>query len=222
LRRLKKSSFHFDQFRWSIRYLFFPRNDRWYGSLFQVNPDLLVGEVTPAYAILDADTVSHMATLMPRAKIIYILRNPVDRSWSAAAMRLENKHGTHIDQASDTQIFSVLSKKQTVKRADYLKHIDLWKQYFGEDNIFIGFYDDLSMNPVAFLCRVLTYIGVESSERLLPPNVRNPVGARCYKAIPERFMRHLVDLHMDQIRTIHRRFPNEHTRRWLEMALTHT
>ena len=128
--------------RWLIRYLFFPRNDRWYGTLFSDDPNLLVGEVTPSYAILDADVVAHMATLMPRAKIIYILRNPVDRSWSDAAMTLEKRFGTHIDRASDDDICSALKILKPVNRGDYLKHINLWTQHLAEDNIVIGFFDN--------------------------------------------------------------------------------
>ena len=222
LRRLKRRHLVADvESRWLLRYLFFPRNDRWYGSLFPDDPDLVVGEVTPTYAMLDADVVAHIATLMPRAKIIYILRNPVERSWSATAMKLENWFGTHIDRASDDEICSILSHQRIFQRADYLKHIDLWKQHFGKDNLFIGFYDDLLADPAAFLCRVFNFLGVESSDEQVPPNVRKPVDTRSYKAIPERYLQHLAGLHLDQIRTLNDHLPNEHTRRWLKEAEKH-
>ncbi len=221
LRRLMRRHLVADvESRWLLRYLFFPRNDRWYGSLFPDDPDLVVGEMTPYYANLDADAVAHMATLMPRAKIIYILRNPVDRSWSAAAMVLERR-GTHIDRASDDEIWSALSRSRIVEHADYLKHIDLWRRHFGEDNLFIGFFDELSADPAALVRRVLDFLGVESSDEQVPPGVRDPVGARSYMAIPERHLQRLADLHLDQIRSIYYRLPNEHTRRWFEVAVKH-
>ena len=220
LRRLKRGRPLDDpEVKWLIRYLFLPRNDRWYGSLFPADPNLIVGEVTPAYAILDANVVARMAALMPRAKIIYILRNPIDRSWSATAMNLEHRRNMHIDLASDDEIWSTWNTNRSVERADYVRHISLWRRHFGEDNMFIGFFDELSADPATFLRRVLDFLGVESSDENVPAGVRDPVGARPYDAIPDRHLRRLADLHLDSIRSIHAGLPNAHTRKWLEMAV---
>jgi len=220
--RLRDPRLAFDSTsRWLIRYLFLPRCDRWYGSLFPNNPDFVVGEMTPRYAMLDERVVAHIADLMPRAKIIYILRNPIERSWSAVAMHLEAKRASHIDRASDEEIRSALDWIQARERTDYLKHIDLWSRQLGGDNLFIGYFDDLAEDPTAFLRRVLDFLGVDTSLEQTLPNIHNSVGAGSYKAIPEPYLQRLADLHVDQTQSIHGALANEHTNRWLELATKH-
>jgi hypothetical protein len=208
--------------KWLFRYLFLPRNDRWYGSLFPNDRDLIVGELTPRYATLDENVVAHMAKLMPQAKIIYILRNPIERSWSAAAMRLEKQCAKHIDQASDEDIRQAIDWMEPRIRADYVKHIDLWTRHFGSENLFAGFFEEIAEEPSAFLNRICELLRVGSSVEWLPNKVQNPVNALAYQQIPAQHLRHLADLHSDQIRLIHERFANRYTQDWLDMANRYT
>lgn len=46
----------------------------------------LVGDITPAYAMLPAATLGEMAGLATGTRFIYILRDPVDRLWSNVRM----------------------------------------------------------------------------------------------------------------------------------------
>ena len=50
------------------------------------------GEATPTYAILDAPNVKRIATLFPRLRVVFILRDPIERAWSDRRYR----HGTAI------------------------------------------------------------------------------------------------------------------------------
>src|SRR5262245_8764381 len=60
----------------------------WYRSLF-VSSDRVEGEITPAYAILPPRQVAEIAATFPDLRLIYILRNPIDRAWSSALMALQ-------------------------------------------------------------------------------------------------------------------------------------
>jgi len=66
---------HFFDLNWE-------KGHEWYESKFAAAPpDQLAGEATPIYMYL-ADTVERMASLIPRAKLVAVLRNPVDRAYS--------------------------------------------------------------------------------------------------------------------------------------------
>lgn len=71
---------------WYIRFVFMPRTDRWYQSLFASAAGRIAGEVTAAYARLPTREIARIHAIMPEAKMIYILRNPIERTWSEAAM----------------------------------------------------------------------------------------------------------------------------------------
>ena len=73
---------NYPNFKWSFKYYTGNISDHWYSSLFTTDINKIVGEITPAYQILDEDDVRKIHELMPNTKIIFIVRNPIDRTWS--------------------------------------------------------------------------------------------------------------------------------------------
>ncbi|MEL6539123.1 MAG: sulfotransferase [Bacteroidota bacterium] len=71
-----------DEPRWMLTYLFTKRTPSNYTKLFYPQEYQISGECTPAYARLELEAVAKIAQLEPQPKIIYLLRNPVDRAWS--------------------------------------------------------------------------------------------------------------------------------------------
>lgn len=69
-----------NKFKLYSNWYFSNYNDDWYLSLFK---DLngCKGEITPAYAILKEENVAKMSALLGReSKIIFMLRNPIERA----------------------------------------------------------------------------------------------------------------------------------------------
>jgi hypothetical protein len=71
---------------WLLRFALRARTPEGYRALMTRPPGRVGGEVTPAYARLAADAVALVHQTVPEARIIYLLRNPVQRMWSQAAM----------------------------------------------------------------------------------------------------------------------------------------
>lgn len=46
----------------------------------------VVGDITPAYGLLPADRLAHMARLRDDVRFVYLMRDPVDRLWSHVRM----------------------------------------------------------------------------------------------------------------------------------------
>jgi hypothetical protein len=57
-------------------------------------PGRVAGEITPAYALLGAGTLSEMARLAADVRFIYQMRDPVDRAVSAARMNISGSGAT--------------------------------------------------------------------------------------------------------------------------------
>jgi hypothetical protein len=74
--------------RFYYRLLLFERNDFNYCSLFSNNDEKMCGDITPDYAIINDDSILKIKRLNPDIKIIYLLRNPIDRMWSHVAMKV--------------------------------------------------------------------------------------------------------------------------------------
>ena len=74
---------------WDLRYYAGAPGDGWYVSLFEPGRGKVKGEITPAYSTLRLEDVAHVHDLVPEAKIIFLMRNPVERAWSQFVMRLD-------------------------------------------------------------------------------------------------------------------------------------
>ena len=185
-------------------------DDKWYASLFaDVGKSTLTGESTPAYALLPLAGVRHVHELMPRAKIIFIMRNPVDRSWSGA---LHSLRGKKIDGevGSYQEFCRIIDSDQNRLRSDYRRTIRNWEAVFPRDQILYLFYDDLQQNKLGLLRTVCQFLQIDYHEQHFPQfqrqvNVsasvpmddfmRRYIASRCYDQIvwlEHRFGRHAV------------------------------
>jgi Sulfotransferase family len=66
---------------WWAKYSFSDYSDSWYRSLFAAERGI-TGDITPSYSILNEEDVRRMHATAPHAKIIFLIRNPIDRAWS--------------------------------------------------------------------------------------------------------------------------------------------
>ncbi len=80
--------------------LYRDRGIDWYKSLFPDYADKLNGDITPAYAILPPDTIKEVHDNFPQLRLFYIMRDPIDRAWSAAMMEVR-KSKMQLDQVPD-------------------------------------------------------------------------------------------------------------------------
>ena len=110
----------------------------------------LVGEVTPAYALLPKDRLKHMTTVAARMKFVYLIRDPVARLWSHVRMiaaRADDEAG--FATAAVDGLTRILSgdlsgeAKGIVLRGDYARIIPRLKQAFRAETLWIQCQEDL-------------------------------------------------------------------------------
>jgi hypothetical protein len=148
-----------------LRYLFGRVNDRWYLSLFEFGGELVKGEITPAYAILNPGDVEHIQVLAPKVKIIYLLRNPIERAWSQVRFRFS--HRNHRPGLEDLErVKKLLAKRGLFRRGDYLKTLETWRACFSAEQFFIGFFDDIRENPGELARSLFSFLSVDAESPL--------------------------------------------------------
>jgi len=117
------------------------------------------GEITPAYAFLDKEIIKEIYNINPDLRIIYSIRNPIQRAWSGALMALRRSEMT-IDEASDNWFLDHFKSKGSLQRGDYEKCIDNWNEVFPKENFLIINFDDIANNPREVLRKCADHIGV--------------------------------------------------------------
>ena len=131
-----------------------------YCSLFPRARWSVTGDITPAYAILDDAVVRLVQNTVPAdCRIVFIMRNPVDRLWSALRMHCRNR-GMSVSSLTERELDDLSLQPEHTLRSDYVRTLEHWS-IFGE-RLGLFFYEDLSRNPADFLARVLQFIGADA------------------------------------------------------------
>lgn len=153
---------------WYRAYMGRELDDAWYASLFAQRGDRRVaGEATPEYAIIGTEGFRHMARLAPRARLVYIMRNPVTRAWSQI---LHQCRSNRLDAArmSVAELTAIADSPRFRALADYISTLDAMEAVFPKDQIRLGFYEDIHADRDAALEEICRFLGVGFDSGQLP------------------------------------------------------
>ena len=200
------------ELRWQARHFFGRYDDRWYFSLFEPGAGRVKGEITPSYSILNDDDVKAIHDALPRLKIIFIMRNPIDRAWSHVRFDWTTGRFSGIDDMEAVKAF-IESPNQHL-RGDYLRTLDIWKEHFPAEQLFIGFYDDIIGNPAGLLGDLHGFLGVPARTYEAAGRVTEKIFTSKEKHIPAELLRYLAERYRPDIEQLSRRFGG-HATSWL-------
>lgn len=217
--RLRADARHLDAsgLCWDARYFFGRRGDEWYLSLFPGDPAAVAGEITPDYSILDPASVARVRRLLPEVKLVFVMRDPIDRSWSQIRMDV-GRGGRHAGDAPLPELIELARSDRVARRSDYDRTLRSWGSHFDEDRFFIAFLEDVRARPEELLARLWRFLGVGATDRIDPALARRRVHAAAGDAaIPAELERELARIHLDGLRALEARFGG-HARAWRARA----
>ncbi len=205
-RRARKhlKRFSRDDFSWDLKYYAGAPGDGWYASLFEPGRGRMIGEITPAYATLGPDVVSRVYRLVPDAKIIFMMRNPIERVWSQAVMSFDRSRGKAIDAVTEEEILRAFCGEGSRRRTDYLLTLDTWSAFYPEERIFVGFLEDIHFFPEELLRAVYGFLGVDPTFR--PQKAGTKVHTRSTGSAPAASLAHLARSYRAEISDLCERF----------------
>lgn len=124
----------------------------WYRALFDVQDGHMHGEITPAYSSLPREVVAEVANALPDLKMMLIMRNPIDRAWSAARMVL-HRESRDPDEVPDEWFVGQFRDPDSLARGDYETCIRNWRSAFPDDRLLVLTFDQLAADPAGLLAR---------------------------------------------------------------------
>lgn len=143
----------------------------WYISIFAGGEGKkAIGEGSTSYtkAPLFDSVPQRIAKYLPEARLIYIVRHPMDRIES---------HWMHRVQHGDVRPFKKMLREypNLIDTSLYWYQIQRYRKYFGDDQILVLFFEDLKKNPEMVLKQCFTFLSLDSGVRLANPRERRNV-----------------------------------------------
>src|ERR687893_913735 len=127
-----------EELRWNYRYYLRPYDDRWYAQIFEPKRGKVSGEMTPAYSALDREKVAHVHGLMPDARLIFFMRNPIERVWSQTVMSFDKAEKGSAGSVPERKLLRKVGRDSSRSLTDYIRTLETWGAFYPEERIFVG------------------------------------------------------------------------------------
>jgi len=195
-----------------------------YAALFADARGRVRGEITPGYNVLRMDRVRYIHSILPRARLILMIRNPIERTWSAACRHCSQwakLQGRRFEDLDD-QVFHDYFRTEWLPffrprrrayhfepgllQSHYSAQLDRWLSVYPEEQLFVGFFDELKSNPRALLEKICHHIGAPTDIDWDALPLAKVVNKNPEHGIPERFRRDLEHLYGPEIERLYQRF----------------
>ena len=129
-------------------------------------PGQIVGETTPAYAMLSAERLARMARMAPDVRFLYLLRDPVERLWSHVRMIAGRRDVDGIPTARrcDRILARVISgeESQIVRRSDYAGALKRLAAAVAPAKLLVEVFEEMVRGDG--LARICDFLGIGRAE----------------------------------------------------------
>lgn len=126
-------------------------SNHWYKQVFAPTPpDAQAMDVTPEYSTLPQEGVDFVARFLPRARFIYLVRDPLDRAISQLRMNLLRERRRPDSPAAWLE---EIAAPVLADRGDYATYIPRWQARLGERLLILP-YGDIARDPLALMRRL--------------------------------------------------------------------
>ncbi len=175
-----------------------------------------VGEISPVYMDVEAVPERIYRSLGPQVKLLFMLRNPVDRAyshyWKSVRGLCETESFERALELEEERVkklgFYGFRNFGYVRRGFYDIYIKRYLKFFKMENMHIMLLEDFIRDPEKFLEELYGFLGVDTSFRPSNLNVRAN-----YSTMPRVWFIRKIMMHKKLRKVI---FPIKSLRRWVK------
>jgi hypothetical protein len=176
-------------------------NGTWYKYIFsRAAADQKCLDVTPEYSCISDEGVDFFKRFLPHSKLIYIIRNPLDRLMSQFRM---NAHRRSSLPSSQDDWRELLEMPALQTRGDYLNNVPRWDKRFTEENLLYLPYGQIEKDPQVMLRKIENHCDLPSAKY---PRAKEKVHRTDPLQLPDYVIERLEELAAPQIQFIREYF----------------
>lgn len=175
----------------------------WYRSIFSGREfhGKMRGEITPAYSMLPIKKIRECRAHFPDLRLIYLLRNPIDRAWSSAKMEL-GWAKMSIQEASDQWFVDHFKSEGSLMRGDYETCLRNWLECYPQKQLLVCFFEELVATPDALLKKCFQHLGVSEDLYDWSMDFKEPVFTGMPAEIPPNLRSVLAEIYRPKIESL--------------------
>lgn len=208
-----------DSLEWYKHFLFLPPTIQNYRKLFPKSHGKKSGDISPGYAQMPERRIKELAKAFPNLKIIYLLRNPIDRTWSQFKMINKDLLLTKKDNNDiDTDILRHIMDEKYIFLSNYKISLEHWERFF-PGRVKVWFYDQLCENSENVFMEICEYLDISPIIDFEGNKIKEKVFEGSSDVMPENVCKYLSDIFQKEIIYLHRRFNNVYTKRWSDNCM---
>jgi Sulfotransferase family len=166
------------------------KGEDWYRAHFRDAQDTqLIGEKSASY-LADAATPLRLHGLLPRARLIAQLRNPIERAYSDYCMHYRRGQvSTDIDCYLDPARTPI---PRLLDHGFYHRQLMNFMRVFPPEQIRILLYDDIRQRPIEVFADVCGFLGIDAT--VAPQSVESRIKDKATPVVPPTARRLLAPL----------------------------
>ena len=156
------------------------KGETWYRAHFAgARHDQLIGEKSASY-LPDARTPQRLHRLLPRARLIAQLRNPIERAYSDYCMHYRRGQvGRDIERYLDAARSPI---PRLLDDGFYYRHLMSFVRVFSPGQIHVLLYDDIRERPSEVFREVCGYLGIDAE--VAPQSIERRIKNKDTPVIP--------------------------------------
>lgn len=205
---------------WHARYSFVSREDytdAWYVGLYDgCDRSKVAGDFSPDYSLLPDEGVAHLARLAPQARLIFILRDPVDRTISGSTYVLRHRKEISEEEAQKVVRDIAVTKLQD-DFSNYREILGRFQKHFPGDAVRVIFHDDIKKDPMGFLKSVCDHVGVGFDEKYFGGALEKDINRSPVMKVNEDTWRIVSERYLPLLEWLSEQY-GSHATTWLERA----
>jgi Sulfotransferase domain len=116
------------------------------------------GEWSTSY-LYSEDTPERIHTHYPDAKLLVILRNPIDRAYS------QYRNAIRAGEIPKSATFESYHKQErsVIAQGLYAVQLERFLKYFQRDQLCILIYEDIAKDPIEFMQKIYTFLDIDAT-----------------------------------------------------------
>lgn len=138
----------------------------YFRRLVQKDSVRITGDITPSYSGLSKDRLDfirhNLALKNFNVKFIFLVKDPVERCWSAVRMKRRNQEriGEAPKKTEEAELSLYYKTKEAAFRTDYVSTLTNIESVFKKEDCFLATYESLFTNTE--ITRLSNFLGVKS------------------------------------------------------------